>query len=58
MTKLIALTVGELRNLLEQFPDETVPFSWEHPPFTGVCLVPQNDGKLLIGPADERAKGE
>ena len=49
----VVRTVGELREALAKFPDDTVPFSWEHPPFTGVCLVPQNSGKLLIGPADD-----
>lgn len=45
-------TVGALREALAALPDDAVPMTPE-PPFTGVKLVPQNSGKVLICPCDE-----
>lgn len=45
---MICKTVGELIAELQKLPSETVPISLE-PPFNGVKLVPDHNGKVLFG---------
>jgi len=47
-------TVGELIAVLQQFPAETVPFSYE-PPFTGCLVVEQSNGRIMIASPDRSA---
>jgi hypothetical protein len=46
-------TVGELIAVLQGLPPETIPFSYEHPPFTGCLVIQQNDGKVMIAGPDK-----
>jgi len=43
----IARTIGELISILSDMDPNTVPMSHE-PPFTGVKVVEQNNGKVMI----------
>ena len=45
---MICRTVAELIVELQKLPPETVPLSLE-PPFDGVRLVPDANGKVLFG---------
>lgn len=51
--RIFCKTVGELRAELAKLPDDCVPISLE-PPFDGVLLVPQNDGKVLFATQRDR----
>ena len=46
---MIAKTVSELTALLASLPPDAVVFSVE-PPFSGVKLVPQDSGGVLVAP--------
>lgn len=50
-------TVADLIDALSQIDQSAVPHSMDAP-FTGVRLVPQNDGKILIAPPPREDKGE
>lgn len=55
-TVMIIRTVGELIKELEKLPSSTIPISLE-PPFDGIKLVPQGNGKVLFSspPCEARA---
>lgn len=46
---MIAQTVSQLAALLATLPPDAVVIAKE-PPFTGVKLVPQDSGKVLVAP--------
>lgn len=45
---MICRTVSEIITELQKLPPETTPISLE-PPFDGVALVAQSNGKVLFG---------
>lgn len=48
-------TVADLIAALERFDPQAVVFSYEHPPFDSVTVVPQADGSVMIsGPARDQ----
>jgi hypothetical protein len=47
MSKIVTTNVGELIAALSKFPDDTRIFTIE-PPFTGLAIVPQDDGGILF----------
>ncbi len=47
MKPVTCRTIKELRDALALFPNHGVPIS-PCPPFEGVQIIPQEDGKLLI----------
>lgn len=53
--RIVCRTVGELVAALAHMPPETVPFSYEHPPFDGCLLTYTNDGKVMISGAERLA---
>lgn len=53
---IICRTAAELIDALKKLPPETGIFTSE-PPFTGVMIVPQDDGKMLFArPQPERLR--
>jgi hypothetical protein len=48
MDEVVCNTVGELIAALSKIPPETIPIGIE-PPFDGIKVVPQTNGKVLFG---------